>query len=311
MSPHLVSLLVCVLVCVLSSAPGASATAPSATAPSATAPSPAGLEGVDGDDGAARVIVRGGVFTLGDLGGRYDEQPLVTVRLSSFDLDRTEVDNGSFAAFVAARGYQPIGPWRRGFPEGGERLPVRFVSWYDARAYCLYAGADLPTEAQWEAAAQTHPDRVSTLGGDANQPPAMIDRARRGDDVLLLGGSLREWTADWYDRYRYALLAAEVRRRRKPLLDPSGPVDGTQPEARFVDAGAAAGNERSTRKAVRGASWVTRDADALRPARRDALNPRRYYDDVGFRCAARRTDGNRADEHGADGHGADGNRGNR
>ena len=96
-----------------------------------------------------------------------------------------------------------------------------------------------------------------------------------------MAGNVREWTADWYDRYRNVSLAAAG----ELAHDPTGPEDGARPEARFVDSDAVAGNERSTRRVVRGASWVARGPDAARPSARGAHHPGHFFDDVGFRCA--------------------------
>lgn len=233
-----------------------------------------------GRDGADLVPVPAGVYTLGDAGGRYDERPEVRVRLSAFFIDRTEVDNARFERFVERSGYRPRGPWRRGYPAGGGRLPVRFVTWHDAAAYARWAGRRLPTEAEWEVAARAGA-ASSIIGRHRDAGPVPVDAREPGDlGALHLRGNVREWTADWYDRYRNRALS-----RDPTPVDPHGPDDGAPPEARFVESDAVAGNERSTRRVVRGASWVALGADAARPSARGAHNPEQFFDDVGFRCA--------------------------
>ncbi len=137
-----------------------------------------------------RVFVPAGETTLGEDGpGRPGRKN----RVEGFWIDRHEVTNRQFAAFVAASGYVTqaereggsavfVRPerldgddaaqwwrfvrgasWRRPHGRGGEDLahadePVVHVTFDDAQAYARWVGGALPTEAQWERAARGDQD---------------------------------------------------------------------------------------------------------------------------------------------------------
>lgn len=245
-------------------------------------------------DGMPLVRVPGGAFTMGSDEGRYDERPAHRVYVRGFWLDRHEVTNGQFARFVATSGYAPRGPWLRGAGPGRERRPVRFVTWYDAQAYAEWAGRRLPTEAEWELAARGADGRRYPWGSswdparartnlEVEAGPTDVESFPGGKSpcgAFDLAGNVWEWVRDWYDRYAYAQRAGGP-----PVRDPTGPPDQAPPEARFRETQTAGGNERSTRKAIRGGGWVRGGRENARAAKRTACDPRRWFNDTGFRCA--------------------------
>lgn len=89
----------------------------------------------------------------------YDEGPRV-VTMRTFWMDRYEVTNRQYQRFLHAVDYRPadkhnfLRHWRNGFPEALVDHPVVWVSLDDARAYAQWAGKRLPSDIEWQWAAQ-------------------------------------------------------------------------------------------------------------------------------------------------------------
>ena len=87
-------------------------------------------------------------------------------------MDETPVTNAQFAGFLTASRYRPRHPenflkhWPDGRPPSGrEDHPVVYVDLDDARAYASWAGKRLPTEDEWQYAAQGLDGRKYPWGG--------------------------------------------------------------------------------------------------------------------------------------------------
>jgi formylglycine-generating enzyme required for sulfatase activity len=137
------------------------------------------------------VFVPAGNFTMGSTtGGLFgegvaDEQPVHTVYLNAFYIDKYEVTNAQFTSFIYAGGYttpafwsaagwsaRTLGGWTlplywNGAYHSGPawpNFPVTGVSWYEAEAYANFTGKRLPTEAEWEKAARGADQRTYPWG---------------------------------------------------------------------------------------------------------------------------------------------------
>jgi len=160
-------------------------------------------------------------------GFRYDnETPRHTVQLAGGELASRLVTNGEYAEFIAAGGYadprcwlsdgwdwlaagarrhpcywRPAdGGWQEFTLAGLRPLdaaePVVHVSYYEADAYARWAGARLPTEAEWETLAAGLP--VAGHFGDSRRyhPAAAV-----GSGLVQIYGDAWEWTQSSYAAY--------------------------------------------------------------------------------------------------------------
>lgn len=75
--------------------------------------------------------------------------------------------------------------------------PVCHLSLYEAAAYAAWAGARLPTEFEWEAAAATLPPHAHRYEPQHPHPVA----ARNADGLQQMFGEVWEWTRSSYDPY--------------------------------------------------------------------------------------------------------------
>lgn len=144
-----------------------------------------------------------------------DAAPAHRVDLPPFYIDQYEVSNGDYLQFVEAKGVSRLPHWKGGAVAPEQvRLPVVFVDWFEALAYCRWRGKRLPTEEEWEKAARDGDGRLYPWGnrfevGFANVgglkagplPVGSLPRGRSPYGVLDLVGNVWEWTADWYEAY--------------------------------------------------------------------------------------------------------------
>jgi formylglycine-generating enzyme required for sulfatase activity len=303
------------------------------------------------------VWVEGGSFQMGadNAQASEDEYPKHRVTVDGFWMDKTEVTNAQFAAFVAATGYvttaekkpdweelkkqlPPGTPrpdetllvpaalvfappdhavslndysqwwaWKSGaswrHPEGAgsdlkgkESYPVVQVSWYDAVAYCKWAGKRLPTEAEWEYAARGglagavypwgneqvdrgkvkgnfweghFPDR--NVAGDHFYGAAPVGSFQpNGYGLFDMAGNVWEWCADYYNNTYYGTVSGPG-----GIRNPRGPGKSADPDEPYA-----------VKRVIRGGSFLCNESycTGYRVSRRMKSTEDSGMEHVGFRC---------------------------
>ena len=226
------------------------------------------------DDMVTLYVPAGGFYMGSPPGEPWDqgESPLHIVYLDAFWVDQTEVTNAQYERCAQAGGCGVVPAMSDYDPQARPDYPAE-VTWSNAQAYCMWAGARLPTEAEWEKAARgtdgrrwpwgnARPDcRLSNSFGKegscagAATSVGSYPAGASPYGALDMAGNVGEWVNDWFDYETYS---------ESPERNPPGPKTGTS-------------------RIVRGGNW---DAipDWVRCASRDGREPEQYLN--GFRCAA-------------------------
>jgi len=165
------------------------------------------------------VFVPAGEFKMGFDIASSDEAPMHDRYVDAFYIDIYLVTNKQYKKFIDETGNEPPSNWKTvTFPAGLADYPVTHVTWFDAKAYCEWAGKRLPTEAEWEKAARGIDGRcypwgnkwrrnICNWGGmagiDGPQPSPVghfkLDRSPY--NCMDMCGNVKEWTEDWYEKY--------------------------------------------------------------------------------------------------------------
>ena len=199
-------------------------------------------------DGATMVLIPAGSYIQGRNDGPPEEGPEHQVKLDAYYIDQHEVTVRQYHFYLKETGTKP--PAAKAATKGdsahaadADEMPMVNLTAREAKAYCTWAGKNLPTEAQWEAAARTTDGRPHPWG--ANSPVWSRPRAPRQIDPVMsfpldqspygvfdLAGNAWEYTKDWYDSSYYRDLKGQV------PPNPTGPATSRSRPPQVVVKGA-------------------------------------------------------------------------
>jgi len=248
------------------------------------------------------VEIASGSFMMGCQNGdtlcysNGEEEPLHSVTISAFKMDKFEVTTADYKKCIDAGVCNNLSEDEPHYtvaePEGHytnnctinspdwdeDALSVNCISWFGAKAYCEWIGRKLPTEAQWEYAASGTAGTLYTWGNEAPSCSytMMFDTVssksgcgtesvgKPGEylndespfGVFDMAGNLTEWVSDFYKKDYYS---------ESPANDPQGPETGSY-------------------KVFRGGFWGGSDPAIFRNSARPYLPPETALSMHGFRC---------------------------
>ena len=227
------------------------------------------------------VSITGGPFSMGTDEGEAVEAPPHDVTLGDFEIARTETTVGQYRACVDAGACTAptITDERCNWDSGrGHDHPQNCLLWREAHAFCAFVGGRLPSEAEWEFAAQsrgrdilypwgdTPPtcslvvmdlDGVPGCGTEYTMTGCSISAGNTDQGLCDMAGNVWEWVEDdWHWDYVGA------------------PTDGS----------AWVGEPRSPSLVFRGGSFAA-DAYRMRTTCRNGTDPfAAGLISIGFRC---------------------------
>jgi formylglycine-generating enzyme required for sulfatase activity len=205
-------------------------------------------------DGMVMVYVPAGSFSMGS-NSSSSEQPIHTVNLDAFWIDKTEVTNATFANFVGDKRFTWSNTHSNYYGNPlFDNFPALWINWSDAFSYCQRVGARLPTEAEWEKAARGTDGRIYPWGNGSPTNSLLNYNSSIGDanavgsyplgaspyGALDMAGNVWEWVNDWFSSNYYA---------SSPSSNPQGPSSGGN---RVFRGGAFDSTEGLIRSATRG-----------------------------------------------------------
>jgi len=236
------------------------------------------------------ILIEEGIFKMGSNDGEGDEMPVHDVSLDAYYINKYEITNDQYCKFLNK--YGNVGEEGQYFIDlnlksikismdgsnyksfqGYENYPVIGVTWFGANEFCKKMGGRLPTEAEWEYAANggsyneeydysgsNDIDKVAWYykGSDlknSKEPKQVGVKQPNKLGIFDMTGNVSEWCLDWYAVDYY---------EESEFYNPQGPETGKY-------------------KVIKGGSFWGFPQN-LRISNRLSFDPRKSSHEIGFRC---------------------------
>jgi formylglycine-generating enzyme required for sulfatase activity len=208
---------------------------------------------------------------MGSNDGDRDEQPVHKVNVDTFRMQRTLVTVAEYRA-CEAKGPCTVTaekPFCNEHIDGRHAHPINCVTWHQASAFCAWARARLPSEAEWEYAARGTDGRRYPWGNDV--PAQQLCWDGKASDLGMM--------------QRFGTCTVESHPTGASpfgLLDMAGNLWQWTSDLTSEDYD---GRREGPKRVVRGGTWYGYDAQDVRATLR--FREREGIEDygTGFRCA--------------------------
>lgn len=174
-----------------------------------------------GPEPGKMILIPAGEFIRGTDNRMPDEGPQHRMNTQAYYIDQYEVTNLQYQKYLQATGNKAPQHFVNGAPPPGKvDHPVVYVSWFDAKRYCEWAGKRLPSDIEWEKAARGTDGRTFPWGEEfdinkVNSPVRWANLGVEGDTTPVgafsggvspyglydVSGNVWEWTSATYAPY--------------------------------------------------------------------------------------------------------------
>ena len=247
-------------------------------------------------------FIKGGEFFMGEYDDKFGDKKPREVYVNSFYLDRTEITNGVYRAYIEEKACGVRKPKYIDDPLFGEdSLPVVDITHKEAQNFCKFYGKRLPTEAEWEYGARGNLEYKKFPWGDDENIDYMNFRDSNNSwsvpvqsyipntyFLYDMTGNVREWVEDSYEKDFYTTACKKSPLNLKPIKELDISLLSDMSTDRIYKSNCYLNPINITKnkyKVNRGGSWEYSEGYPVTVSFRSFDLATHSARDLGFRCA--------------------------